>query len=493
MAVNAIDGTKKKLGELNSTSKSVSSSMTNIWKTFGAGLAGYLSVSSIINFSQASIRAYQEQEAAVKKLDVALGRSSVGLQRYATELQKTTVYSDELTIEAMSLVAAFTTSEEKIKMITKAAAELSAAKGIDLVTATDLLTKSIFTNTNALRRQGIDVEGTRGSVERLESAVGSITELYGGQANAALDTYTGKLAKLNNELNEQQEEIGRNLLPAWVQINKWINTAVKGMVDYGKIIDQYLKTGLLMGVIESEKLDMMKTYSSLKDEVVKLTEEELLAEERKLEALRKQNAEAQLQLTRASNKLATHGIESSGVGVPLEMVTTYYDARAQLSLEFTNQEMLNYAMMEGYASETFGNMAGAFLMFYSISKEKNRALFDIYKGFAIGEAIASTYLAANKALAEVPFPFNIPVMGSIIAMGLANVARIASSQPNGGGGGGGGFTPSVPNNISNTTNNNQRSSNYVITINTQGGWEGDKDKFARELIYYIRKAEGDGG
>lgn len=29
--------------------------------------------------------------------------------------------------------------------------------------------------------------------------------------------------------------------------------------------------------------------------------------------------------------------------------------------------------------------------------------------------------------------------------------------------------------------------NYVITINTQGGWDGDKDKIAREMLPLIRR------
>lgn len=49
-----------------------------------------------------------------------------------------------------------------------------------------------------------------------------------------------------------------------------------------------------------------------------------------------------------------------------------------------------------------------------------------YKTFANAQAIMSTYLAANKAMAEVPYPANIAAVASTIAVGLANVARINS-------------------------------------------------------------------
>ena len=48
-----------------------------------------------------------------------------------------------------------------------------------------------------------------------------------------------------------------------------------------------------------------------------------------------------------------------------------------------------------------------------------------YKAFAITQAGIATYLAATKALAEVPVPFNFVEAGLITAMGLANVAKIA--------------------------------------------------------------------
>lgn len=47
-----------------------------------------------------------------------------------------------------------------------------------------------------------------------------------------------------------------------------------------------------------------------------------------------------------------------------------------------------------------------------------------YKIFKTAEAIIATYTAGSKTLAEVPYPANIPAMISIIATGLANVAKI---------------------------------------------------------------------
>jgi hypothetical protein len=49
------------------------------------------------------------------------------------------------------------------------------------------------------------------------------------------------------------------------------------------------------------------------------------------------------------------------------------------------------------------------------------------KAIAITDAIIATYLGATKAFASVPYPANFFAAGSIIAGGLANVAKITSS------------------------------------------------------------------
>lgn len=216
----------RKIQEVEGATIKASNRMEKSVNRIGAALIAAFSAQQVLSFMKSSIDAFAKQEAAVKKLDVALGRSTSALQKFAAEMQKATTYGDELTIEAMSLVAAFTKDEEQIKKVTKAAMDLAAAKGIDLLSAADLLTRSIFTNTNALKRQGIEINGTAGSTQRLESAINRITQLYGGQATEAANTYTGKLQVLKNELDDVQEDIGSGLLPIWLELNKALATGI---------------------------------------------------------------------------------------------------------------------------------------------------------------------------------------------------------------------------------------------------------------------------
>lgn len=99
-------------------------------------------------------------------------------------------------------------------------------------------------------------------------------------------------------------------------------------------------------------------------------------------------------------------------------------------------EQTNQMKLQGVLA-TFGGMADASLAFAKQGEKQNKLAFGAYKAFAIAEALVSTYLSANKAMDDVPFPFNIAAAASIVALGLANVRKIASQKIGGGTGGGG--------------------------------------------------------
>ena len=173
-----------------------------------------------------------EQELAEKKLSSAIGRRSTALLKFASIQQKVTVFGDEETITAMSLIGAYTDSEKQIKALTKASMDLASAKGMDLATATDLVAKSVFSSTNALSRYGVVVEGTVGSTGRLEMATKSLARMYGGQAKAQAKTMTGSLKQAGAAAGDSAEAIGRFLSPAIIRISKNFRGAAEAVTSY---------------------------------------------------------------------------------------------------------------------------------------------------------------------------------------------------------------------------------------------------------------------
>ena len=155
-----------------------------------------------------AVRAANIQEDAEKKLATALGFHSQALLDQASALQKVTTFGDEAIIQAQSLIAAFTKSEEVTKEATKATLDFAAGAGINLRDAANLVSKTLGSTTNALSRYGIQVEGAVGSTERLESLTKNMATVFGGQATAQAETFSGRIAQMSNAFGDLFEEIG---------------------------------------------------------------------------------------------------------------------------------------------------------------------------------------------------------------------------------------------------------------------------------------------
>ena len=153
------------------------------------------------------------QEKAEKKLETALGEVNTALLNQASALQQVTTFGDEAIIEVQALVGAFVKDEEAIKAATKATLDLAAAKGMDLKSAGDLVSKTLGSSTNSLSRYGIEVTGAVGSTQRLESLTTNIAVLFGGQASEAADTLGGSIEQMTNAFGDTNEAIGKAFAP----------------------------------------------------------------------------------------------------------------------------------------------------------------------------------------------------------------------------------------------------------------------------------------
>ena len=109
-----------------------------------------------------------------------VSKISDALLAFASQQQQVTRYGDEETITAMSLVVAYTDNEKAISRLTKASMDVAVAQGMDLNSAVDLGSKTVFISTTALSRFGGTSTGVQGSTQRLGSSTDALTKLYGG-------------------------------------------------------------------------------------------------------------------------------------------------------------------------------------------------------------------------------------------------------------------------------------------------------------------------
>lgn len=191
--------------------KKFGTSMQKTGKTLTTNLTAPLAA-----FAAISIKNFDAQAKAETKLLVALKNRGDVQQRLieqAKELQTKTLFGDEETIAAQAMLATMGLEEDAIIRLIPLVQDMAVAKGMNLVQAADLVAKSVGSSTNALSRYGIEITGAVGSSERLNSAVGSLTTMFEGQAQAAAEVGAGSLIQLKNILGDISEDIGGIILP----------------------------------------------------------------------------------------------------------------------------------------------------------------------------------------------------------------------------------------------------------------------------------------
>jgi hypothetical protein len=180
----------------------------------------------------------------------------------------------------------------------------------------------------------------------------------------------------------------------------------------------------------------------------------------------------------------------------IEFDRSMYDAQILAITDVTDADMASWLLRQQGTVDMFSNMSSASMAFYQLGGKQAKSAFAAYKAFSIGETAISTYAAATAALREPPIGlgpvFGIPLAVSTVALGLANVSRIASMQPGSSGGGGstGSYSPSIPtgSNYDNSTNNNQ-----MVSITIHSDWRDPDKVLTEDIIPAMEKFVGYGG
>jgi hypothetical protein len=191
------------------------------------------------------VKAAQVQEDAINKLNSALkitgfdvDKASKEFQKFATELQQTTKFGDELIIENIALLQSLgNLSEQGLKDGTKAALDLSAALGISLDSAITLVGKAAAGEVGSFSRYGVQIKKGSDNAETFANTLTALNSKFGGSAEAQVNTYSGRVTQLSNAFGDLQEEFGK-----LVTENQDVSDAIKllsdGIVSFSKTIIQ---------------------------------------------------------------------------------------------------------------------------------------------------------------------------------------------------------------------------------------------------------------
>ncbi len=231
--------------------KEVSSQMTKTFKTVPnqtkpalkglvKELGGLFAIAKINGLMKESIELSQVQAKAEADLANTLGFHSEKLHALANEQQKLTLFGDEATIAMQAQLGAFIKNEDQIAKLTPLVQDYAQKFGVSLVEAGKQVAKSVGSSTNALSRNGIEMTGTAGSAERLESAMESLTKKVGGTAESAMKA-VGPLGQVDNSLGDIKETIGDLVSNELQAFAGWFVNSKDGIITAVKFVGNAFK------------------------------------------------------------------------------------------------------------------------------------------------------------------------------------------------------------------------------------------------------------
>jgi hypothetical protein len=200
--------------------------LDSITEKFGSlknvALAAFTAMAAVMG---KALMDYREQELAINALSQSMVNAGVFTSalrdRYleqAAALQKLTTFGDEQIIKAQAILQQHLGNIEITKELTMATLDLATKTG-SLDSAADMVGKTIGSTTNALARQGIEVDANAEKHEKLGQVIEGLNAKVGGQAIAAADGL-GVWAQLGNAASDMSEKLGEELSPTFVVIGK---------------------------------------------------------------------------------------------------------------------------------------------------------------------------------------------------------------------------------------------------------------------------------
>lgn len=163
-------------------------------------------------------RAAFAQEEAVTRLNASLRASgefteeaSRSLQEFASQMQATTIFGDEVILNQIALAQAFGFTTENVKEAVAAAVELSAAAGIELTEAVRRLGRSISGSVEDIAKFAPEIR----NLTKEQLAAGDAAKVLGdalrGSAAAQAETARGRMIQFGNALGDVAEKIGQSV------------------------------------------------------------------------------------------------------------------------------------------------------------------------------------------------------------------------------------------------------------------------------------------
>lgn len=187
----------------------------------GKRLATVFGVAALGKFGKDSLNAFLADDKAAKGLaktleNVGQGFQAANVEAFIKKTEATVAVLDDKLRPAFQTLVNATYSASKSQEILTTALDVSAGSGNDLETVTNALSKAYMGNTTALAKlAGTGLSPALIKGKSFEQIMVMLNKQFNGQAQAAADTYAGKVEKIRIAFENMKETVGKGIVDAF--------------------------------------------------------------------------------------------------------------------------------------------------------------------------------------------------------------------------------------------------------------------------------------
>lgn len=251
-------GTKSAIKDINKMEKKFGDFANKTAKTFGlaaiaagafAAKVGYDAVKAAMEDQKSQVLLANSLRNTVGATDAAIAAT----EEYITAMQAEFGIADDQLRPALAALAAVTGDVGKAQSLLGVSMDIAAAKGIDLNTASKLVSKAYGGNIGALKKLFPQISAATVKSKDFAAAMREISGETKGAAAAAANTFAGQMERIKLAFGEASESLGYKLLPqlksfADLIITKAIPAIQKFVDENGDKIANGFKVSIQYGI-----------------------------------------------------------------------------------------------------------------------------------------------------------------------------------------------------------------------------------------------------
>lgn len=199
-------------------------------KTLGTAL----SVSAVVAFGKASVKAFAEDEKSAALLantmkNLGLAFAAPQMETFISQLSQTAGVADDVLRPAMQKLISQTGDYYKSQELLTQAIEISRGSGVELGTVVQDLANAYVGNTKGLKKYNLGLTQAELKTMKFADVQKKLNDQFKGSNAAYLETYAGKMEVLKTAAGEAQETIGKGLVDSLMLLSG--DTSVQELAD----------------------------------------------------------------------------------------------------------------------------------------------------------------------------------------------------------------------------------------------------------------------